>query len=61
MAGQPAACPTVVFLKTGQDSYLPYSLLDHGGLIGAAELAWQPVLDDPSLVARLAQGPPSKL
>ncbi|HEY3882666.1 MAG TPA: hypothetical protein VGM12_29120 [Trebonia sp.] len=27
MAGQPAACPTVVFLKTGQDSYLPYSLL----------------------------------
>ena len=35
--------------------------LDHGGLIGAAELAWQPVLDDPSLVARLAQGPPSKL
>src|SRR5580704_9796768 len=34
--------------------------LDHGGLIGAAELAWQPVLDDPSLVARLAQGPPSK-
>lgn len=22
--------------------------LDHGGLIGAAELAWQPVLDDPS-------------
>jgi predicted NBD/HSP70 family sugar kinase len=34
--------------------------LDDGGLIGAAELAWQPVLDDPSLVARLAQGPPSK-
>ena len=34
--------------------------LDHGGLIGAAELAWQPVLDDPSLVAGLAQGPPSK-
>ena len=34
--------------------------LDNGGLIGAAELAWQPVLDDPSLVARLAQGPPSK-
>jgi predicted NBD/HSP70 family sugar kinase len=34
--------------------------LDYGGLIGAAELAWQPVLDDPSLAARLAQGPPSK-
>ncbi|HEV3069647.1 MAG TPA: ROK family protein, partial [Streptosporangiaceae bacterium] len=34
--------------------------LDDGGLIGAAELAWQPVLDDPSLVARHAQGPPSK-
>ena len=27
MAGQPAACPTVVFLKTGPDSYLPYDLL----------------------------------
>lgn len=27
MAGQPATCPTVVFLKTGQDSYLPYNLL----------------------------------
>jgi hypothetical protein len=27
MAGQPAACPTVVFLKTGPDSYLPYGLL----------------------------------
>jgi hypothetical protein len=27
MAGQPAACPTVVFLQTGQDSYLPYGLL----------------------------------
>ena len=26
MAGQPAACPTVVFLKTGPDSYLPYGL-----------------------------------
>lgn len=26
--------------------------LDHGGLIGAAELAWQPVLDDPGLLAR---------
>src|SRR5215469_14539713 len=25
--------------------------LDHGGLIGAAELAWQPVLDDPSILA----------
>lgn len=24
--------------------------LDHGGLIGAAELAWQPVLDDPALL-----------
>ena len=34
--------------------------LDNGGLIGAAELAWQPVLDDPSLVARLTQGPPGK-
>jgi predicted NBD/HSP70 family sugar kinase len=33
--------------------------LDDGGLIGAAELAWQPVLDDPSVVSRLAQGPPS--
>jgi predicted NBD/HSP70 family sugar kinase len=33
--------------------------LDHGGLIGAAELAWQPVLDDPSSLApRPAQGPP---
>ena len=31
--------------------------LDDGGLIGAAELAWQPVLDDPSVVSRLAQGP----
>jgi len=27
MAGQAAACPTVIFLKTGPDSYLPYSLL----------------------------------
>jgi hypothetical protein len=27
MAGQPAACPTAVFLKTGPDSYLPYGLL----------------------------------
>ena len=27
MAGQPAACPTRVFLKTGPDSYLPYGLL----------------------------------
>ena len=27
MAGQPAACPTVVFLKTGPDRYLPYGLL----------------------------------
>ena len=27
MAGQPAVCPTGVFLKTGPDSYLPYSLL----------------------------------
>jgi hypothetical protein len=27
MAGQPVACPTVVFLKTGPDSYLPYGLL----------------------------------
>ena len=27
MAGQPAACPTAVFLKTGPDSYLPYDLL----------------------------------
>jgi hypothetical protein len=27
MAGQAATCPTVVFLKTGPDSYLPYSLL----------------------------------
>ncbi len=27
MTGQPAACPTVVFLKTGPDSYLPYDLL----------------------------------
>lgn len=27
MAGQPAACPTVVFLKTGADSYLPYGML----------------------------------
>jgi predicted NBD/HSP70 family sugar kinase len=26
--------------------------LDHGGLIGAAELAWQPVLDNPGLLAR---------
>jgi predicted NBD/HSP70 family sugar kinase len=25
--------------------------LDHGGLIGAAELAWQPVLDDPAILA----------
>ena len=33
--------------------------LEHGGLIGAAELAWQRVLDDPSLVSRLAQGPSS--
>jgi len=24
--------------------------LDQGGLIGAAELAWQPVLDDPSIL-----------
>ena len=24
--------------------------LEHGGLIGAAELAWQPVLDDPALL-----------
>ena len=31
--------------------------LDHGGLIGAAELAWQPVLDDPSVMPRLAQRP----
>jgi hypothetical protein len=27
MSGQPAACPTVVSLKTGPDSYRPYSLL----------------------------------
>ena len=27
--------------------------LDDAGLIGAAELAWQPVLDDPALLARL--------
>lgn len=27
MTGQPAACPTVVFLKTGPDSYLPYGML----------------------------------
>ena len=27
MAGQPAACPTAMFLKTGPDSYLPYGLL----------------------------------
>jgi predicted NBD/HSP70 family sugar kinase len=26
--------------------------LDHGGLNGAAELAWQPVLDDPGLLGR---------
>jgi len=26
--------------------------LEHGGLIGAAELAWQPVLDDPALLRR---------
>ena len=26
--------------------------LDHGGLIGAAEQAWQPVLDDPAILAR---------
>ena len=26
--------------------------LDDAGLIGAAELAWQPVLDDPALLAR---------
>jgi predicted NBD/HSP70 family sugar kinase len=25
--------------------------LDHGGLIGAAELAWQPLLDDPAILA----------
>jgi hypothetical protein len=24
--------------------------LDHGSLTGAAELAWQPVLDDPSML-----------
>jgi len=24
--------------------------LDNGSLIGAAELAWQPVLDDPSIL-----------
>jgi predicted NBD/HSP70 family sugar kinase len=29
--------------------------LDDSGLIGAAELAWQPVLDDPPLVARLTE------
>ncbi len=27
MAGQLAVCPTVVFLKTGPDSYLPYGML----------------------------------
>jgi predicted NBD/HSP70 family sugar kinase len=27
--------------------------LDQGGLIGAAELAWQPVLDDPSILGAL--------
>ena len=26
--------------------------LEHSGLIGAAELAWQPVLDDPALLRR---------
>jgi hypothetical protein len=25
--------------------------LDNGSLVGAAELAWQPVLDDPALLA----------
>ena len=29
--------------------------LDDAGLIGAAELAWQPVLDDPALLARLVE------
>ena len=35
--------------------------LDDGGLIGAAELAWQPVLDDPSRAVRGVQGPPRRL
>jgi predicted NBD/HSP70 family sugar kinase len=38
----------------GRDAGVPIRpcALDHGGLVGAAELAWQPVLDDPALLAR---------
>jgi len=31
-------------------------VLDAGGVIGAAELAWQPVLDDPALLAPVRRG-----
>jgi predicted NBD/HSP70 family sugar kinase len=34
--------------------------LDNGGLIGAAELAWQPVLDDPAILRELRLRAPAR-
>jgi predicted NBD/HSP70 family sugar kinase len=39
--------------RSGAATPIESCALEHAGLIGAAEVAWQPVLDDPALVRRL--------
>jgi predicted NBD/HSP70 family sugar kinase len=36
--------------RTGAAIPIEACALEHGGLVGAAEVAWQPVLDDPALL-----------
>ena len=55
LAADPARLRAIVADRSpwGRGSSVPVlgCALDNGGLIGAAELAWQPVLDDPAILA----------